>query len=100
MPSIHRNTDPRVCGATTTVVGQSNVFANGLLVSVNGDPNTDGGGELIAANKNVYVNGKLVVNNTPDNAAADSLCPIPPHCNPQTAGGSENVFVGDPEPEE
>jgi len=97
MPSIHRNTDSRICGAATVVVGQSSVYANGLLVSVDGDPNTDGGGNLSAACKNVYINGKMVVNNSPDNAAPDSLCPIPggPHCAPATAGGSSNVFVGD-----
>ena len=50
-PPIHRNGDPRNCGATTTVLNQTSV---------------------------------------PDN-----ICPIPPHCNPQTAGGSPNVFVAD-----
>ena len=97
MPAIHRNTDPRVCGASTVVVGQSTVFANSLLVSVNGDPNTHGGGNLIAACKNVYINGIMVVNHSPDNASPDGLCPIigGPHCAPATAGGSPNVFVGD-----
>lgn len=97
MPAIHRNTDPRVCGATTVASGQSTVFANGLLVSVNGDPNSHGGGALSAACKNVYAGGILVVNHSPEPAAPDSLCPIlgEPHCNPVTAGGSPNVFVGD-----
>ena len=97
MPAIHRNTDPRVCGASTVVVGQSTVFANSLLVSVNGDPNTHGSGDLIAACKNVYINGIMVVNHSPDNASPDGLCPIigGPHCAPATAGGSPNVFVGD-----
>lgn len=97
MPAIHRNTDPRTCGATTIVSGQGNVFANNLLVSVNGDPNTHGGGGLIAANNNVYVNGILVVNHSPESANPDALC-VPlggAHCNPQTASGSPNVFVGD-----
>jgi len=95
--AIHRNTDGRACGATTTVTGQSNVYANNLLVSVDGDPNTHGGGELIAANNKVYVNNKLVVNNTPESANPDNLC-VPlggAHCAPVTAGGSGNVFVGD-----
>jgi hypothetical protein len=97
MPAIHRNSDARVCGASTIVVGQSTVFANGLLVSVNGDPNSHGGGSLSASCKNVYINGIMIVNNSPDGAAPDSLCPIPggPHCGPATAGGSPNVFVGD-----
>jgi hypothetical protein len=97
MPAIHRNTDSRNCGATTVVVGQSTVWANGLLVSVNGDPNSHGGGALQAACDNVWIEGKLVVNHTPDNASPDSLCPIPggPHCAPVTAAGSPDVFVGD-----
>jgi len=92
---VHRETDPRICGATTVVEGQDNVFANNLLVAIDGDPNTHGGGNLIAANNKVYVNNKLVVNNTPESAEPDSLCPIAPHCEPVTAGGSPNVFVGD-----
>lgn len=97
MPAVHRDTDARVCGASTVAVGQSTVYANGLLVAVDGDPNTHGGGELIAACKNVFIAGKMVVNDSSDNAAADSLCiPVgPPHCNPATAGGSPDVFVGD-----
>lgn len=97
MPAIHRNTDPRACGATTIVSGQSTVFANNKLVSVNGDPNSHGGGALAAANNNVYANNLLVVNDTPESAAPDSLCPPlgGAHCAPVTAGGSSDVFVGD-----
>lgn len=97
MPGIHRDTDLRVCNAQTTVTGQSTVYANNLLVSVDGDPNSHGGGNLIAANNNVFINNKLVVNNTPDSASADQKCISegPPHCNPMTAGASGDVFVGD-----
>jgi len=95
--AVHRDTDPRTCGASTIVSGQDNVYANNLLVSVDGDPNSHGGGALSAANNNVFVNNKLVVNDTPENAAPDALCPPlgGDHCNPQTAGGSPNVYVGD-----
>ena len=95
MPAVHRHSDLRVCGATTVVSGQSNVYANSLLISVNGDPNSHGGGALSAGSRRVYINSIAVVNNTPDGAAADSLCPIPPHCAPITAGGSPDVYVGD-----
>ena len=95
MPAVHRHSDSRVCGATTVVSGQSNVYANSLLISVNGDPNSHGGGALSAGSRRVYINSIAVVNNTPDGAAADSLCPIPPHCAPITAGGSPDVYVGD-----
>lgn len=97
MPAIHRDTDPRACGASTIASGQSSVYANGLLVSVDGDPNSHGGGELSAANNKVYAEGILVVNDTPENAAPDGLC-VPvggSHCAPVTAGGSPDVFVGD-----
>ena len=92
---IHRHSDPRVCGATTVVTGNTSVFANDLLVSVNGDPNSHSAGALVAGCNHLYVHSALVVNNTPDGSAADALCPIPPHCAPITAGGSTNVFVGD-----
>lgn len=97
MPAVHRDTDPRTCGATTIVSGQSHVYANGLLISVDGDNNSHGGGALNAGSKNVYINGKAVVNDSPDSAAADGLCPTlgGAHCGPSTAGGSPHVFVGD-----
>ncbi len=95
MPKIHRHSDSRACGASTVVVGQSTVYANNLLVSVNGDPNSHGGGALSAGSNQVYAGGILVVNHSPDDAAADALCPIPPHCGPSTASGSPDVYVGD-----
>ena len=97
MPATHRHGDARVCGATTIVSGQSTVFMNGVLQSVNGDPNTHGAGNLIAGSKNVFAGGKLCVNNSADSAAADGLCPSAggTHCAPATAGGSPNIFIGD-----
>jgi len=94
---VHRNTDPRICGASTVVAGQSTVFANNnLLVSVNADPNSHGGGALNASSNKVYCENKLVVIHRADSAAPDSLCPIPPiHCAPSTAGGSPDVFAGE-----
>jgi len=100
MPAVHRHTDPRSCGATTVVENQTTVFANGLLIAVNGDPNSHGSGGLISGSNQVFIGGIAVVNNTPDGASADSLCPGSggAHCSPVTAGGSSNVFVGDPAP--
>ena len=97
MPATHRHGDARACGATTIVSGQSTVFMNGVLQSVNGDPNTHGAGNLIAGSKEVFAGGILCVNNSEDSAAADSLC-VPvggAHCAPVTAGGSPNIFIGD-----
>ena len=94
---IHRDTDARICSATTTVVGNSDVFANELLVSVDADPNSHGDGALIAHSNEVYADNILTVNHTPDTANADALCPIPPHCGPDTDQGSPNVYTGDPD---
>lgn len=92
MPGIHRQTDLRKCGASTIVAGNSTVFANNLLVSVNGDPDTHGGGNLIAACRNVYAHNILTVNNTPDLATPDGPGI---HAKPMTVQGSPNVFTGD-----
>ena len=69
---VHRNTDSRTCGATTLVSGQSTVFANNLLVSVNADPNSHSAGALVAGSNHVYAENTLVVNNSPDGSAADA----------------------------
>lgn len=97
MSGIHRHSDSRSCGTTTVVVGQSNVYANGLLVSVDGDPNTYGESELIATSNKVYVNNKLVVSHGPDAAKPDGQGGLlgELRCDPETASGSPNVFVGD-----
>ena len=71
MPGVHRNGDPRVCGALTIVTGQNSVYANGRLIAVNGDQNSHGGGNLIAGSNNVFVNNIAVVNHTPDLALGD-----------------------------
>ena len=95
MPSVHRDGDGRICGATTIVSGNSTVYANNKLVAVNGDPNSHGGGGLIAGCNNVFVHNILSVNDTADGANPDALCPLPPHCGPNTAGGSPDVFTGE-----
>jgi uncharacterized Zn-binding protein involved in type VI secretion len=92
MPAVHRDTDPRNCGAKT-VAANPNVYTNDLLTAVNGNPNTHGGGELKAANPNVYIGGVLVVIDG-NSASSDTYCPIPPHCNPKAEGGSPNVVIG------
>lgn len=92
--AVHRNTDSRNCGASTNVTGQATVFVNGLLCSVRDDPNTHGGGELKASNNDgtVYVNG-ILINLLGSDASSDSICPIPPHCNPKASQASPNVFA-------
>ena len=92
MPACHRQDDLRACGATTIVVGQSTVFVNGKLWSVEGDPNTDGGGGLVASETTVKINNipVIVLGNS---AFADDLCPILGglHCAPSATSGSPSV---------
>lgn len=94
MPAVHRNTDSRSCGASTEVIGQSDVYINGLLTSVLGDPNTHGGGDLTASNNDgtVFVNG-ILINLLDSGANPDLLCPIPPHCYPKATQASADVFA-------
>lgn len=61
MTAIHRHGDLRSCSATTIVEGQSNVYANGKLISVDGDPNTHLGGDLIASGTTVFINNINVI---------------------------------------
>lgn len=95
MAGVHRNTDSRSCGASNNVVGQSTVYVNNKLCSVDRDPNSHGGGELKAANPQVYVNNKLVVIKG-NSANGDDYCPLPggDHCNPKATGASGDTYVG------
>lgn len=61
MPQVHRQTDPNTDGAPIVEVVQQTVYANNLLVSVDGSP-VEGHG-------------------------------LPPHSDPYTANGSQNVFI-------
>jgi hypothetical protein len=92
MKPAHRHGDPRICGATTVVTGQSTVTVDGKLWAVKGDPNSHGGGALInTTGSSVTINGIPVIVHGPDNAGGDNLL-FPPHDNPKTAGGSASVF--------
>jgi hypothetical protein len=95
MAAVHRNTDSRACGASTNVAGQSTVYVNNKLCSVNNDPNSHGGGNLKADNPDVYVNNKLVVIQG-NGAAPDDKCPLPggSHCDPNATSGSVNTAIG------
>ena len=94
MPPVHRNSDSRSCGATTTVVGQSTVFVNGLLVSVEGDPNTHGGGELDGSLNpgTILIEGKKLIV-VGSHAARDERCGHDghEHCDPIAIEGSPDV---------
>jgi hypothetical protein len=95
MPPAHRQDDPRVCGATTVVVGQTTTFVDGKLWAVKDDINTDGNGQLIPSGTSVFIQGKPVIVHRPDDAEQDDLClPIgEPHCDPKTDAGSGKTFA-------
>lgn len=59
--NVHRHGDSRNCGASTIVIGQSNVFINGKLCSVEGDINTHQNGQLIASHSSVKINNKSII---------------------------------------
>lgn len=90
MPEVHRDGDSRSCGATTKVIGQSTVYLNGKLVSVEGDTCSHGGGALKASNNTGvwYINGKKVVYNN-SSASPDLLG----HPNPKAASGSSDGWA-------
>ena len=92
MAYSHREGDTRICGATTVHQGQDFVKVDGQLWAVNGDPNTDGGGGLNTSHNWLTINGKGIIVNG-DSADADSLCPIPPHCNPAATGYDDLITV-------
>lgn len=93
--AAHRHGDQRVCGATTIVQGQTDVYVNNKLWAVEGDPNTHGNGQLIATGQTMFINNKKVICNTPDHASPDNLCPLggAQHCDPMTAQGSDDTFA-------
>jgi len=88
----HRQTDTRVCGATTIVSGQDFVTIDGQLWAVDGDPNTDGGGGLIHSQSFVTIGGIPIIL-AGDSANPDDLCPVPPHCGPSAVGFDDLVEV-------
>lgn len=75
--NVHRHGDSRSCGATTIVIGQSSVFINGKLCSVEGDINTHGNGQLIASHSSFKINNKSVIvvgdSSQPDNLGHISI---------------------------
>ena len=92
---VHRQGDSRLCGATTTVVGQSTVYVENQLISVEGDTNTHEGGAFNtpAGFNEVYVNNKPIIR-IEDPAGADTFHPAPP--TDATSSGASTVYAGFP----
>ena len=89
---VHLRGQGRSCGATTTGPSASNVYVNGIPVSLIGDTCSHGSGALISTQSTVLPNNKLVIRNG-DPASPDNWTLIP-HPNPSAADGSQNVYCG------
>ncbi len=88
MPEVHRLTDPNDAGAPIVEVIQKTVFANNLLVSVDGSPvEGHGTGEHSSP---LTANGSqtVFIENIPVNKRGDSDT-----CGHGRAAGSPDVFV-------
>lgn len=93
---VHRDTDPRACGAATTVENQTSVYVNNKLWAVKGSTNSHIAGGLInttgaaaSAGNEVYIENIEVIVHGPDLAEADELGHVATE--DQTAGGSDDV---------
>lgn len=88
MPEVHRLTDPNTAGAPIIEVIQKTVFANNLLVSVDGCPVASHG--IGIHNSPVTANGcqTVFINYIPVNDRGD-----PDTCGHPRAQGSPDVFT-------
>jgi len=96
MPSAHRNTDSRACGALTTVVGQTTVYVNNLLWAVEFDLDTHclPKGPLKPKKREIYIENKNIIVIGDEFHAIDyepPLCIIP-HT-PTPTGGSPDTYA-------
>jgi len=94
MPGAHRDKDQRSEMSLTRVLGQTTVFVNNELWSIEDDEDSDGAGGLISKSPGtVYINNKKVIVKDLDDAQPDSLCPIRggEHCHPHPSTGSSDV---------
>lgn len=90
---VHRNNDPRVCGAVTAVQNQSHVKVNNELWAVLGSFNNHGHGGLInSTGSKIMVENKYIIVHGPDHAVPDDYV-IGLHEDPKTDGGSGDVFA-------
>ncbi len=88
MPAIERLGDPNTGGGTVKVIPQNTVFANNLLVSVNGSTVSKHGKNRHKAPSTANGSKNVFVNNIAINRVGDSDT-----CGHSRAGGSRNVFV-------
>jgi uncharacterized Zn-binding protein involved in type VI secretion len=91
MPQVHRLTDPNTAGAPIVEVVQQTVYANNLLVSVDGSP-VEGHGPGVHSGP-LTANGSqnVFIQFIPVNKLGD-----PDTCGHPRADGSPNVYVNDP----
>lgn len=88
MAEIHRRTDRNTAGAPITKVRQSTVYANNLLVSVDGSDVRGHGPGKHASPKTANGSRNVFINNIPVNKRGDHDT-----CGHPRASGSNNVQV-------
>ena len=88
MPEVHRLTDPNEADAPIIEVVQQTVFANNLLVSVDGSQVEGHGSGEHAAPLTANGSQNVFINNIPVNRLGD-----PDTCGHPRAQGSPDVFV-------
>ncbi len=92
MSGAHRHDDLRNCFSKTVVTGQSFVFVNGKLWSVEDDQDDHIHGELVSVSPGtVLINGKKVIVLT-DEARSDDLGHTPPATFPATASSNVKAY--------
>ena len=88
MPEVHRLTDPNTAGAPIVEVIQQTVFANNLLVSVDGCPVEGHGPGEHAGPLTANGSQTVFIQNIPVNKRGD-----PDTCGHPRETGSPDVFV-------
>lgn len=89
---VHRKTDGRSCGASTTV-GSPDVYVENKPITWNGATNSHGGGAIKASQSTVYANGIAIARRT-DSASPCPYDPLNPHTNPSCTGSASTVYCG------
>lgn len=88
MPAIERIGDTNTAGAPVTATGQSTVFANGILVAVNGSAVARHGKNAHAGPQTANGSSNVFINQIPINRVGDADT-----CGHTRSSGSTNVFV-------
>lgn len=88
MPAIERVGDKNNAGAAILSTNQGSVFANGILVAVDGSPVARHGKNAHSSPRTANGSNSVFINSIPINRVGDADT-----CGHQRSEGSPNVFV-------